>query len=43
VLKYELSTAATGVATGAPDPLGCGTMALGTGIAVGCWLTVVTD
>jgi hypothetical protein len=43
VLKYELSTAATGVGTGATDAVGCGTIALETGNAEVGWLTEVTD
>lgn len=43
VLKYELSTDATGVGTGATDAVGCGTIGLETGIAAVDWLPVVTD
>jgi hypothetical protein len=42
VLKYELSTAATGVGTGT-DATGCGTMVLEIAITAVGWLTEVTD
>jgi hypothetical protein len=42
VLKYELSTAATGVGTGT-DAAGCGTIGVEIAITVVGWLTEVTD
>jgi hypothetical protein len=42
VLKYELSTAATGVGTGT-DAAGCGTMVIEIAVTVVGWLTEVAD